>query len=100
MSFISSENLNRIASVAKVALTQADTFPYVFEEFMVGIDAINNDGTTTLEFNVIIKNGDSLGPFKVPPGAGLSLEYPPFKTLEIVTNTTSFDMAIRGTLEE
>jgi len=101
MSFLTSENTNRIASIAKTTVTQADSYPYSIDigTPAVGFGAMNADTATTLVFSLLTKTNETIGPFYVPAGASLSEEVPPFSQIDVTTATTAFYIVIRGTLE-
>ncbi len=96
MSHISSENLNRMASVAKASYTEADSYPVVVES-AVGLDIVNN-GTPTLIFSVQ-GSGDIVGPFHVPAGTALTEEFAPFTKIIVDTPSSAFIFVVRTTLE-
>ncbi len=100
MSFVTSENTNRIASIAKQTLTVSDTYPYDIDigTPAVGFGALNS-GTGTLEFTVLTKTYETIGPFYVPEGEALSEELQPFIQIDVTTPSTEFFIIIRGTWE-
>lgn len=98
MSFISGENLNRIASVGETTLTEADSFPKDLDYHAVGLDILNK-GTVTLIFSLTTIKGETLGPFYIPTGESLSEDYPPFKRITVSQTTTEFYMIVRKTWE-
>jgi len=98
MSGSSAENLNRLASVAITTLTEADTFPYDLDIGTpgIGIGCLNKDTGTVLIFNLVTLENNTIGPFRVPSTNPLSEEFPPFKRIELVQASTSFNLIIRG----
>lgn len=98
MSHRSAENLNRLASVAKITLTHLDSFPYDLDIGSpgLGLGIQNNDSSENMIFSLITINNKTIGPFVVSRKGELSEEYPPFKRIEISKPTEEFYITVRG----
>lgn len=96
MSGRSSENLNRMGSVASKSFTEADSSPFTDLDG-VGLDISNNDAVTDLKFEIIRVQKPNLQ-FRVPAGATLNDLFPPFTSVVITQTTTSFDLIVREPL--
>ena len=96
MSSTSAENLNRLGSVAGMALDENSSYP-VKDLEGVGLDISNNDGLVDLLFRLTpVGRIDVTYDYRVSAGGVLNELFTPFKELAILQASSSFDIIVRN----